>query len=51
MRVSHSVPWSPRAILRDERTYSDPLEFKPERFLGENPEPHPGNACFGFGRR
>ncbi|KAI9573403.1 cytochrome P450 [Boletus coccyginus] len=39
------------AILRDERTYSDPLEFKPERFLGDDPEPHPGNACFGFGRR
>ncbi|KAG6374222.1 cytochrome P450 [Boletus reticuloceps] len=38
-------------ILRDERTYSDPLEFKPERFLGDKPEPHPGNACFGFGRR
>ncbi|KAF8841332.1 cytochrome P450 [Paxillus ammoniavirescens] len=39
------------AILRDERTYKDPLEFRPERFLGDNPEPHPGNACFGFGRR
>ncbi|KAG9308644.1 cytochrome P450 [Chiua virens] len=38
-------------ILRDERTYTDPLEFKPERFLGDNPERHPGNACFGFGRR
>ncbi|KIK94269.1 hypothetical protein PAXRUDRAFT_828163 [Paxillus rubicundulus Ve08.2h10] len=39
------------AILRDERTYTNPLEFRPERFLGDNPEPHPGNACFGFGRR
>ncbi|KIJ12381.1 hypothetical protein PAXINDRAFT_171282 [Paxillus involutus ATCC 200175] len=39
------------AILRDERTYKDPLQFRPERFLGDNPEPHPGNACFGFGRR
>ncbi|KAG6330774.1 hypothetical protein ID866_8315 [Astraeus odoratus] len=39
------------AILRDERTYTDPLEFKPERFLGENPETDPRNACFGFGRR
>ncbi|KIJ61751.1 hypothetical protein HYDPIDRAFT_115569 [Hydnomerulius pinastri MD-312] len=38
-------------ILRDERTYKNPLEFRPERFLGENPETHPGNACFGFGRR
>ncbi|KIK94268.1 hypothetical protein PAXRUDRAFT_12143 [Paxillus rubicundulus Ve08.2h10] len=39
------------AILRDERTYTNPLEFRPERFLGDNPEPRPGNACFGFGRR
>jgi len=39
------------AILRDERTYKDPLEFKPERFLGADPEPHPWNVCFGFGRR
>ncbi|KAG8217948.1 cytochrome P450 [Butyriboletus roseoflavus] len=36
------------AMLRDERTYTDPLEFKPERFLGDNPEPHPFNVCFGF---
>jgi len=39
------------ALLRDERTYTDPLEFKPERFLGANPEPHPSNICFGLGRR
>lgn len=39
------------AILRDERAYTDPLEFKPERFLGDNPEQDPRNACFGFGRR
>ncbi|KAF8551039.1 cytochrome P450 [Imleria badia] len=39
------------AILHDERTYSDPFEFKPERFFGDNPEPRPGKACFGFGRR
>ncbi|KAF8841329.1 cytochrome P450 [Paxillus ammoniavirescens] len=39
------------AILQDERTYPNPLEFRPERFLGDNPEPHSGNACFGFGRR
>ncbi|KAI6156302.1 cytochrome P450 [Pisolithus thermaeus] len=39
------------AILRDERTYTDPLEFKPERFLGDNPEQDPRNASFGFGRR
>ncbi|KIJ07546.1 hypothetical protein PAXINDRAFT_19268 [Paxillus involutus ATCC 200175] len=39
------------AMLRDERTYTNPLEFRPERFLGDNPEPHPGSVCFGFGRR
>jgi cytochrome P450 len=38
-------------MLRDERTYTDPLEFKPERFLGDDPEPHPFSVCFGFGRR
>ena len=40
-----------RAILRDGRTYTDPLEFKPERFLGGNPETDPRNVCFGLGRR
>ncbi|KAG9308655.1 cytochrome P450 [Chiua virens] len=39
------------AILHDERTYTEPMEFKPERFLEDNPKPHPENACSGFGRR
>ncbi|KAN0076772.1 Cytochrome P450 [Tylopilus felleus] len=39
------------AMLRDERTYKDPLEFKPERFLGDDQEPHPFTVSFGFGRR
>ncbi|KAI9574120.1 cytochrome P450 [Boletus coccyginus] len=39
------------AMLRDERTYTDPLEFKPERFLGNDLEPDPTTVCFGFGRR
>ncbi|KAL4079468.1 cytochrome P450 [Scleroderma citrinum] len=43
--------WYRRAILRDERTYTNPLEFRPERFLGDNPETDPKNVCFGFGRR
>ncbi|KAF8128036.1 cytochrome P450, partial [Boletus edulis] len=38
------------ALLRDERTYQDPLEFKPERFLGNDPETHPSNVCFGLAR-
>ena len=27
------------------------MEFNPERFWGENPEPDPRGAVFGFGRR
>ena len=27
------------------------MEFNPERFLGDNPEPDPRGAVFGFGRR
>ncbi|KAF6751633.1 cytochrome P450 [Ephemerocybe angulata] len=38
-------------LLHDPRVYHDPMEFKPERFLGPIPEPDPRNACFGFGRR
>ncbi|KLO17594.1 cytochrome P450 [Schizopora paradoxa] len=41
---------------RDARTYSDPLEFKPERFLpdmngGRAAELDPATYVFGFGRR
>jgi len=38
-------------MLRDPRTYSEPSEFKPERFLGKEPEADPRTICFGFGRR
>ena len=27
------------------------MEFNPERFLGDSPEPDPRGAVFGFGRR
>jgi hypothetical protein len=40
-----------RFLLHDPRVYHEPMEFKPERFLGPTPEPDPRNACFGFGRR
>jgi cytochrome P450 len=30
--------------------YTDPLTFRPERFLGASPEPDP-DFVFGFGRR
>ncbi|KAK7464930.1 hypothetical protein VKT23_006138 [Stygiomarasmius scandens] len=36
---------------RDPSTYSRPSEFRPERFLGEEPELDPNSFIFGFGRR
>ncbi|KAF5325182.1 hypothetical protein D9619_009907 [Psilocybe cf. subviscida] len=38
-------------IAHDERVYPDPFSFKPERFMGSNPEPDPRNIYYGFGRR
>ncbi|KAF9239426.1 cytochrome P450 [Melanogaster broomeanus] len=38
-------------MMHDENIYKDPITFNPERFLGDNPETDPRNACFGFGRR
>jgi len=38
-------------ILRDASLYSDPLEFRPERFLGPTPEDDPKSFAFGYGRR
>lgn len=40
-----------RQILHDPDSYTDPLEFSPERFLGEEPEPDPREIAFGYGRR
>ncbi|KAF8152982.1 cytochrome P450 [Crassisporium funariophilum] len=38
-------------MTHDPEVYSDPFTFKPERFLGPNPEQDPRDVCFGFGRR
>lgn len=37
--------------MHDPETYSDPMSFKPERFLGDAPETDPNDMAFGFGRR
>ncbi|KAG2362235.1 cytochrome P450 [Suillus spraguei] len=41
-------------MLNDPRTYDNPSQFNPERFLakdGKEPETDPRTRCFGFGRR
>lgn len=41
-------------MLNDPRTYANPSQFNPERFLakdGKEPETEPRTMCFGFGRR
>lgn len=46
--MSLAVIWG---FMHDPNLYSDPMRFKPERFLGEQPDPDPHTMCFGFGRR
>jgi cytochrome P450 len=41
-------------MLNDPRTYANPSQFNPERFLakvGKEPEMAPRTVCYGFGRR
>ncbi|KAG2743323.1 cytochrome P450 [Suillus brevipes Sb2] len=39
------------SISRDKEMYPDPLEFRPERFLGPSPQTDPRKFVFGFGGR
>ena len=55
--ILREVNISSRQIMRDERYFPEPEEFKPERFA-EKPENaaseeifNPFNSVFGFGRR
>jgi len=41
-------------MLNDPHSYTNPIEFRPERFLvhdGQQPEQDPHTISFGFGRR
>lgn len=41
-------------MMRDEKMYSNPNDFSPDRFVGrteENDDYDPTNWVFGFGRR
>ncbi|KAJ3859266.1 cytochrome P450 [Lentinula novae-zelandiae] len=38
-------------MTHDPEVYKNPMEFNPERFLGESPEQDPKDMVFGFGRR
>jgi cytochrome P450 len=38
-------------MMHDPDVYANPMEFQPERFLGEHPAPDPNTLAFGFGRR
>ncbi|ETS81249.1 hypothetical protein PFICI_06251 [Pestalotiopsis fici W106-1] len=42
-----SIAW----FTKDPDVYPEPDQFRPERFLGANPEPNPTAFVFGFGRR
>jgi len=38
-------------IMHDPAAHADPMAFKPERFLGDRPEPDPRATAYGHGRR
>lgn len=45
--VLPSIKW----FSADPGVYREPEAFRPERFLGPDPEPSPSQYVFGFGRR
>jgi cytochrome P450 len=38
-------------FLHDPEAYPEPMEFRPERHLGDEPAPNPRLYCYGYGRR
>ncbi|TCD64629.1 hypothetical protein EIP91_003831 [Steccherinum ochraceum] len=38
-------------MVHDPEVYDRPMEYIPERWLTDNPPPHPRELSFGFGRR
>ncbi|KAG1753727.1 cytochrome P450 [Suillus paluster] len=52
--IRYLTEFDDRFMLNDPRTYVNPSQFNPERFLaqdGEGLETDPRTICFGFGRR
>ena len=49
--VSISFTRYRRQFTHDPKTYHDPYEFKPARFLGADPELDSYSLAWGFGRR
>lgn len=52
--INISLNVSTRAVLNDERTYSDPFTFNPGRFIADgrlDSSVRDTEAAFGYGRR
>jgi cytochrome P450 len=45
--ITPAIAW----FSKDPEVYPEPDRFRPERFLGTNPEPNPTAFVFGYGRR
>jgi len=40
-----------RKMMHDEKIYTNPYTFNPDRFLGPSPDKDPADFVFGYGRR